>query len=90
MTTMTRTWDRLTLPGKALAILLPLLAVLTLGLIVTIVLFGQTILDVLIYNLPIVRFVFAATILLLLAPPTSGSVRTGLGRGGRCCPPCTA
>ena len=69
MTALTRTWDQLTLPGKALAILLPLLLVLTLGLIVTIALFGQTILDILIFNLPIVRFVFAATVLLLLAPP---------------------
>jgi NADH-quinone oxidoreductase subunit H len=66
---MARTWDRLTLPGKALAILLPLGAVLTLGLVITLVLFGQNILDILIYNLPIVRFVFAATVLLLLAPP---------------------
>jgi NADH-quinone oxidoreductase subunit H len=69
VTVVARTWDRLTLPGKALAILLPLLAVLTLGLILTIALFGQTILDILIFNLPIVRFVFSATILLLLAPP---------------------
>jgi NADH-quinone oxidoreductase subunit H len=69
MTALTRTWDRLTLPGKTLAIVLPLLAVLTLGLVITIVLFGQNILDILIFNLPIVRFVFAATVLLLLAPP---------------------
>src|SRR6185503_7681287 len=69
MAVMTRTWDRLTLPGKALFILIPLLAVLTVGLIVTIALFGQQILDILIFNLPIIRFVFAATILLLLAPP---------------------
>ena len=69
MTAMTRTWDRLTLPGKALAILIPLLAVLTTGLIITIALFGQQILDILIFNLPIVRFVFSATVLLLLAPP---------------------
>ena len=33
------------------------------------VLFGQNIVDILIYNLPIVRFVFAASVLLLLAPP---------------------
>jgi NADH-quinone oxidoreductase subunit H len=66
---MSRTWDQLTLPGKALAILLPLLAVLTLGLVLVLVLFGQTILDILVFNLPIVRFVFAATVLLLLAPP---------------------
>ena len=66
---MARTWDRLTLPGKALAILLPLLAVLTLGLILTIALFGQNILDILIYNLPIVRFVFAVTVLMLIFVP---------------------
>ena len=69
MTALSRTWDQLTLPGKALLILIPLLAVLTTGLLVTILLFGQQILDILVYNLPIVRFVFAATVLLLLAPP---------------------
>jgi NADH-quinone oxidoreductase subunit H len=69
MTAIARTWDQLTLPGKALLILIPLLAVLTTGLLITILLFGQQILDILIYNLPIVRFAFAATVLLLLAPP---------------------
>ena len=69
MTALARTWDHLTLPGKALFILIPLLALLTTGLIVVIALFGKQILDILIFNLPIVRFVFAATVLLLLAPP---------------------
>ena len=69
MTAIARTWDRLTLPGRALFILVPLLALLTIGLIVVIGLFGGQILDILIFNLPIVRFVFAATVLLLLAPP---------------------
>ncbi len=69
MTALTRTWDRLTLPGKTLAILLPLLAFMTIGLVITLVLFGQNIVDILIFNLPIVRFLFAATVLLLLAPP---------------------
>jgi NADH-quinone oxidoreductase subunit H len=69
VTALARTWDRLTLPGRALAILIPLLALLTIGLIVVIALFGGQILDILIFNLPIVRFVFAATVLLLLAPP---------------------
>jgi NADH-quinone oxidoreductase subunit H len=69
VTAIARTWDHLTLPGKALFILIPVLAVLTTGLIVTIALFGQQILDILIFNLPIVRFVFAATVLLLLSPP---------------------
>jgi NADH-quinone oxidoreductase subunit H len=69
VTAIARTWDRLTLPGRALFILVPLLAVLLTGLIIVIGLFGNTILDILIFNLPIVRFVFAATVLLLLAPP---------------------
>src|SRR4029079_6040770 len=47
----------------------PLLALLTLGLIFVIGLFGGTILDILVANIGIVRFVFAATVLLLLAPP---------------------
>jgi NADH-quinone oxidoreductase subunit H len=64
-----RTWDQLTLPGKALFILIPLLAVLTTGLVVTILIFGGTILDILVFNIGIVRFVAAALILLLLAPP---------------------
>src|ERR1041385_5756478 len=66
---MARTWDRLTLPGKALAILVPLGGVLTVGLVVILALFRRNILDILVFNLPIVRFVFAATVLLLLAPP---------------------
>ena len=69
MTAMARTWDRLTLPGKALAILIPLGGVATLGLVLVIALFGQQILDILVFNLPIVRFAFAAVVLLLLAPP---------------------
>ncbi len=69
MTAIARTWDRLTLPGRALFILVPLGALLTIGLVVVLALFGGNILDILVYNLPIVRFVFAATVLLLLAPP---------------------
>ncbi len=69
MSANSRTWDQLTVPGKALAILIPLLAVLTIGLILTIALFGQQILDILVFNLPIVRFVFAVTVLMLLFVP---------------------
>jgi NADH-quinone oxidoreductase subunit H len=69
VTALARTWDRLTLPGRALFILLPLGGLLTLGLVVVLALFGGNILDILVANLPIVRFVFAATVLLLLAPP---------------------
>jgi len=69
VTALSRTWDNLTLPGRALLILVPLLAVTLTGLIIVIALFGQQILDILVFNLPIVRFVLAATVLLLLAPP---------------------
>jgi NADH-quinone oxidoreductase subunit H len=64
-----RTWDQLTLPGKFLAIVVPLLIVLTTGLIVTIVLFGGAIWQLILDNLGIVRFIAAATVLLLLSPP---------------------
>ena len=48
----------------------------TLGLVITLALFGQQILDILIYNLPIVRFVFAVTILMLIfVPPNIWSAR---------------
>jgi len=69
VTGIARTWDQLTVPGKALFILIPLGAVLTIGLVVTILLFGGTILDILVFNIGIVRFVAAVTILLLLSPP---------------------
>jgi NADH-quinone oxidoreductase subunit H len=71
VTAFARTWDRLTLPGKALLILIPLGAVLTIGLVVTIILFGGTILDILVFHIDIVRFVVAALVLLLLAPPVA-------------------
>jgi NADH-quinone oxidoreductase subunit H len=69
VTGIARTWDRLTVPGKALFLLIPLGAILTLGLVVVILLFGGTILDILTFNIGIVRFVVAATLLLILAPP---------------------
>jgi NADH-quinone oxidoreductase subunit H len=69
MTGIARTWDRLTIPGKALFILIPLGAILTIGLVVVLLLFGGTILDILTFNIGIVRFVVAATLLLILAPP---------------------
>jgi NADH-quinone oxidoreductase subunit H len=64
-----RTWDRLTLPGKFLAIVVPLLAVLTIGLVIVIALFGGAIWQLVLANLGIVRFVVVVTALLLLSPP---------------------
>ena len=69
MTAIGRTWGRLTLPGKVVFTLIPLLFVLTAGLIATIALFGGAVVDILAANLGIVRFVVAVTIILLITIP---------------------
>ena len=69
MTAVGRAWGRLTLPGKVVFTILPLVVLLTIALVVAIGLFGQIVVDILIANIGIVRFVLAATIILLLAPP---------------------
>jgi NADH-quinone oxidoreductase subunit H len=69
VTALSRTWGRLTLPGKVVFTLVPLLIVLTAGLIVTIALFGGTVMGILAANMGIVRFVAAATIVLLVTIP---------------------
>ncbi len=69
MTAVSRAWGRLTLPGKVVFTLLPILAILTAGLIALIAIFGATILDILAANLGIVRFVVAVTIVLLITVP---------------------
>ncbi len=71
MTVISRGWDRLTLPGKVLFLLIPLFIVATVALVAVIVLLGQPILDTLAANLPIVRFVLAVTIVLLMTIPTA-------------------
>jgi NADH-quinone oxidoreductase subunit H len=71
VTTLTRTWSRLTLPGKLIFTILPVLVVLTVGLIAVLVLFGPTILQFLADNLWLVRFVVAATAVLLVSIPTA-------------------
>ncbi len=69
MTVVGRTWDRLTCPGKVLAVVVPLGAVLTIGLAVLIALLGGIIVDFLAANLPLVRFVVAVTVVLLMTSP---------------------
>ena len=69
MTVVGRTWDRLTVPGKVLAVVVPLGAVLTIGLVVLIALLGGIIVDFLAANLPLVRFVVAVTVVLLMTSP---------------------
>jgi len=71
VTVIARGWERLTLPGKLVFTLVPVLLALTIGLVAVIVLFGQPILDVLAGNLEIVRFVVAVTIVLLMTIPTA-------------------
>ena len=71
MTVISRSWSRLTLPGKVVFTAIPILIALTVGLVAVIVVFGQPILDVLVANLPIVRFGVAATVILLMTIPTA-------------------
>ncbi|HKG56282.1 MAG TPA: NADH-quinone oxidoreductase subunit H [Candidatus Limnocylindrales bacterium] len=70
MTVLARTWGRLTIPGRVLLALLLLGALLTAALVLLIV-FSQQILDILGANLPIVRFIVAATAVLLMSVPTA-------------------
>src|ERR671911_804147 len=71
MTVIGRSWGRLTLPGKIVFTVVPLLIVATVALVAVIVLLGQPILDILEANLEIVRFVVAVTIVLLMTVPTA-------------------
>jgi NADH-quinone oxidoreductase subunit H len=71
MTVVGKTWNRLTLPGKIIFTALPLLLGLTVGLVAVIAILGGPILDILAANLPIVRFVVAVTIVLLMTVPTA-------------------
>jgi NADH-quinone oxidoreductase subunit H len=71
MTVVSRSWSRLTLPGKVIFTVVPLLVVLTVVAVAAIVLLGPTVVDILAANLPIVRFVVAATVILLITVPTA-------------------
>lgn len=69
MTAVSRAWGRLTLPGKVVFTVVPLVGILTIGLVALILLFGGAAVDVLNANLGIVRFVAAVTIILLVTIP---------------------
>jgi NADH-quinone oxidoreductase subunit H len=71
MTAMARTFNRLTLAGKILFTVIPILLILTIGLGLVIVLLGKPIVDFLAANLWLVRFVVAATAVLLMSVPTA-------------------
>jgi NADH:ubiquinone oxidoreductase subunit H len=71
MTVIGRSWGRLTLPGKVVFTVVPLLILATVALVAAIVLLGEPILEILAAQLPIVRFVVAVTIILLMTIPTA-------------------
>ncbi len=71
MTVISRGWDRLTLSGKVVFTVVPLLLALTVGLVAAIVLLGKPLVDTLAANLPIVRFAVAATAVLVMTIPTA-------------------
>ena len=71
MTVIGRSWGRLTLPGKVVFTVVPLLLLATVALVAVIVLLGEPILEILVAQLPIVRFVVAVTIILLMTIPTA-------------------
>ncbi|HEX2754294.1 MAG TPA: complex I subunit 1 family protein [Candidatus Limnocylindrales bacterium] len=68
---MARSFSRLTLAGKILFTVIPILLVLTGGLIVLIVVAGKPIVDFLATNIWLVRFVVAATAVLVMSIPSA-------------------
>jgi NADH-quinone oxidoreductase subunit H len=71
MTAMARSFGRLTLAGKILFTIVPILLVLTGGLVVVVVVAGKPIVDFLATNLWLVRFVVAATAVLVMSVPSA-------------------
>jgi NADH-quinone oxidoreductase subunit H len=71
MTAVARSFSRLTLTGKILFTVIPILLVLTTGLVVVVVVAGKPVVDFLATNIWLVRFVVAATIVLLMSVPTA-------------------
>src|SRR3954453_10397488 len=71
VTAVARSWSRLTLAGKILFTVIPILLLLTAGLVLVVVLFGKPIVDFLAANIWLVRFIVAATAVLLMSVPTA-------------------
>jgi NADH-quinone oxidoreductase subunit H len=68
---MARSWSRLTLAGKLVFTIVPVLLLLTAGLALVVILFGKPIVDFLAANIWLVRFVVAATAVLLMSVPSA-------------------
>jgi NADH-quinone oxidoreductase subunit H len=71
MTVIGRSWSRLTLPGKVIFTVVPVLLASLIALVAVVAILGPTIVDILANNLPIVRFVVAVTVVLLMTVPTA-------------------
>jgi NADH-quinone oxidoreductase subunit H len=71
VTAVARSWSRLTLTGKILFTVGPILLLLTGGLVLVVVVAGKPIVDFLATNLWLVRFVVAATAVLLMSVPSA-------------------
>jgi NADH-quinone oxidoreductase subunit H len=69
VTALARTWDRLTPPGKALLVLVPLLAFLGTGAVVTIAVFGGAIWNGILDHLEVVRLLVAVLAIVLIFIP---------------------
>ena len=71
MTAMARSFSRLTLAGKILFTVIPLLLVLTAGLLLVVIVAGKPIVDFLATNIWLVRFIVAVTAVLLMSVPSA-------------------
>jgi NADH-quinone oxidoreductase subunit H len=71
MATAGRAWDRLTLPGKLIVVLVPLLVAVGAAAVIALVAVGPPTIDFLSANMPLVRFVVAATAVLLMTVPSA-------------------
>jgi len=71
MTTVARSWDRLNVFGKALVVVVPILVVMTFLAILAAILILPIAVDLALENLWFIRFLIAATAVLLLSVPTA-------------------
>ena len=71
MTAVARSWGRLTLAGKIVFTIVPILLLLGLGLVALVLIAGKPIVDFLATNIWLVRFLVAATAVLLMSVPSA-------------------
>jgi NADH-quinone oxidoreductase subunit H len=71
MTAVARSWGRLTLAGKIVFTVIPILLLLGLGLVAVVLIAGKPLVDFLATNIWLVRFLVAATAVLLMSVPSA-------------------